>query len=144
MPRLNDSSKLEIAADAVSLIHCRKLKEENIGMGRLKGEYSVTHGKHRLHSGSERADSSQKRPPLLHWGSIDLERLLEVLGKMGVKGSIEQSSSYADSDHASIVHVHEPSKALIEVRENSTTISASNERLSSLIFEAVDSIISGI
>ncbi|RVW28095.1 Integrator complex subunit 9-like [Vitis vinifera] len=140
VPSLKNSSELEIAADLVSLIHCRRLTAESIGIGRLKGDFSVTHGKHQLHSGSEQADSSQSRPPLLHWGSLDLERLLAVLEKMGIRGSVEQGNSDTDSENARVVHVYEPNKALIEVRENSTIISASNESLSSLIFEAVDGI----
>ncbi|WKA02197.1 hypothetical protein VitviT2T_020415 [Vitis vinifera] len=144
VPSLKNSSELEIAADLVSLIHCRRLTAESIGIGRLKGDFSVTHGKHQLHSGSEQADSSQSRPPLLHWGSLDLERLLAVLEKMGIRGSVEQGNSDTDSENARVVHVYEPNKALIEVRENSTIISASNESLSSLIFEAVDGILSGL
>ncbi|KAJ9685470.1 hypothetical protein PVL29_017490 [Vitis rotundifolia] len=144
VPSLKNSSELEIAADSVSLIHCRRLTEESLGIGRLKGEFSVTHGKHQLRSGSEQADSSQSRPPLLHWGSLDLERLLAVLEKMGIRGSVEQGNSNTDSENAGVVHVYEPNKALIEVRENSTIISASNESLSSLIFEAVDGILSGL
>lgn len=144
VPSLKNSSELEIAADLVSLIHCRRLTAESIGIGRLKGDFSVTHGKHQLHSGSEQADSSQSRPPLLHWGSLDLERLLAVLEKMGIRGSVEQGNGDTDSENARVVHVYEPNKALIEVRENSTIISASNESLSSLIFEAVDGILSGL
>ncbi|KAL6326096.1 hypothetical protein AAG906_000971 [Vitis piasezkii] len=144
VPSLKNSSELEIAADLVSLIHCRRLTAESIGIGRLKGDFSVTHGKHQLHSGSEQADPSQSRPPLLHWGSLDLERLLAVLEKMGIRGSVEQGNSDTDSERTRVVHVYEPNKALIEVRENSTIISASNESLSSLIFEAVDGILSGL
>lgn len=81
---------------------------------------------------------------MLHWGSLDLERLLAVLEKMGIRGSVEQGNGDTDSENARVVHVYEPNKALIEVRENSTIISASNESLSSLIFEAVDGILSGL
>lgn len=145
MPSLKGSSDLKIAADAVSLIQCRRLKAERIGIGRLKGEFSVTNGKHQLRSGSEQADSSLKGSPLLHWGSLDLERLLAVLEKMGVRGTVEQGNNAdTDSEKVHIVHVYEPNKALIEVRDNRTIISASNESLSSLIFKAVDSILSDV
>ena len=144
MPSLKDGSELKIAADAVSRIHCRRLKSERIDIGRLKGELSLTNGKHELRSGSEQADSSSNEPPLLHCGSLDLERLLAVLEKKGIRGTVEQGNDDSDSENVHIVHVFEPSKALIEVRKNSTVISASNETLSSLIFNAVDSILSDI
>uniref|UniRef100_A0A2N9EVM2 Reverse transcriptase zinc-binding domain-containing protein n=1 Tax=Fagus sylvatica TaxID=28930 RepID=A0A2N9EVM2_FAGSY len=95
IPSLKDSSELEIATDLAFQFQWRKLKHENMNVTRLKGELSVYHGKHRLHSGNEQEKSS-KSWPLLHWGSPDVGKLLNILSKMGINGSVEQG---ADNDH---------------------------------------------
>lgn len=109
---------------------------------RLKGELSVYHGKQRLLSGSEQAKSSKIRP-LLHWGSPDLEKLLNILSNIGINGSVEQCMGNGESEKACVVHVHEPKKALIEIG-TSTVISAGDENLASKIFEAIDKVLEGI
>ena len=43
-----------------------------------------------------------------------------------------------------MLHVQDPHKALIEVGATSTVITAANENLANLIFEAIDSIMDGI
>uniref|UniRef100_A0A2N9HPK6 Beta-Casp domain-containing protein n=1 Tax=Fagus sylvatica TaxID=28930 RepID=A0A2N9HPK6_FAGSY len=71
IPSLKDSSELEIATDLAFQFQCRKLKHGNVNVTRLKGELSVYHGKHRLHSGNGQEKSSKSRP-LLHCGSPDV------------------------------------------------------------------------
>ncbi|GMY22662.1 integrator complex subunit 9 like [Fagus crenata] len=94
IPSLKDSSELEIATDLAFQFQWRKLKHENMNATRLKGELSVYHGKHRLHSGNEQEKSS-KSWPLLHWGSPDVGKLLNILSKMGINGSVEQGADNA-------------------------------------------------
>ncbi|KAM3685910.1 hypothetical protein ACJW31_11G155000 [Castanea mollissima] len=142
IPSLKDSSELEIATDLALQFQWRNLKHENMNVTRLKGELSVYHGKQRLLSGSEQAKSSKIRP-LLHWGSPDLEKLLNILSNIGIYGSVEQCMGNGESEKACIVHVHEPKKALIEIG-TSTIISAGDENLASKIFEAIDRVLEGI
>lgn len=142
IPSLKDSSELEIATDLALQFQWRNLKHENMNVTRLKGELSVYHGKQRLLSGSEQAKSSKIRP-LLHWGSPDLEKLLNILSNIGINGSVEQCMGNVESEKACIVHVHEPKKALIEIG-TSTIINAGDENLASKIFEAIDKVLEGI
>ncbi|KAL0010853.1 hypothetical protein SO802_005961 [Lithocarpus litseifolius] len=98
--------------------------------------------KQQLLSGSEQAKSPKIRP-LLHWGSPDLEKLLNILSNIGINGSVEQCMGNGESEKACIVHIHEPKKALIEIG-TSTIISAGDENLASKIFEAIDKVLEGI
>ncbi|KAK9283875.1 hypothetical protein L1049_012130 [Liquidambar formosana] len=143
IPSLKGSLELEIATDVASQLHWKRLKQENINITRLEGDLFMYHSKHQLLSGNEQVGSSLIRP-LLHWGSLDLKRLLTVLQNMGINGSVEQGRTYTESESASLVHIFEPNKALIEVRATSTVVSAANETLASLIFKAIDSILDGI
>lgn len=143
IPSLKDSSELEIATDLAFQFQWRRLKHENMNITRLKGELFVDHGKHRLLSEKEPAKSSKSRP-LLHWGSPDLDALLNTLSKMGINASIEQGGGSCGSQKTCIVHVHDPKKALIEIGTTGTVISAVDENLASLIFEAIDSVLDGI
>uniref|UniRef100_A0A2N9I2M8 Beta-Casp domain-containing protein n=1 Tax=Fagus sylvatica TaxID=28930 RepID=A0A2N9I2M8_FAGSY len=142
IPSLKDSSELEIATDMAFQFQWRNLKHENMNVTRLKGELSVYHGKHWLLSGNEQAKFSKSRP-LLHWGSPDVEKLLSILSKMGINGSVERGADNGESEQTCMVHVHEPKKALIEIG-TSTVISAVDENLASQIFEAIDNILDGI
>lgn len=145
IPSLKDSSELEIATDLAFQFQWRNLKHENMNITRLKGELHVDHGKHWLHSGNKPSKlNSSKRRPLLHWGKPDLETLLSILSKMGINASVEQGVGVEGSEKACKVHVHDPKKALIEIGETGTVISAVDENLASLIFEAIDSILDGI
>ncbi|KAG6679845.1 hypothetical protein I3842_13G011400 [Carya illinoinensis] len=145
IPSLKDSSELEIATDLAFQFQWRNLKHENMNITRLKGELHVAHGKHWLHSGNKPSKSnSSKSRPLLHWGTPDLETLLSILSKMGINASVEQGVGVEGSKKACIVHVHDPKKALIEIGDTGTVISAVDENLASLIFEAMDSILDGI
>jgi integrator complex subunit 9 len=155
IPSLKDSSELEIATDLAFQFQWRRLKHENMNITRLKGELFVDHGKHRLLSVEEPAKSSKSRP-LLHWGSPDLEALLNTLSKMGINASVEQEegscgSKKTEQEEGScrskktcIVRVHDPKKALIEIGTTGTVISAVDENLASLLFEAIDSVLDGI
>ncbi|KAL0015093.1 hypothetical protein SO802_002162 [Lithocarpus litseifolius] len=98
--------------------------------------------KQRLLSGSEQAKSPKIRP-LLHWGSPDLEKLLNILSNIGINGSVEQCMCNGESEKACIVHIHEPKKALIEIG-TSTIISVGDENLASKIFEDIDKVLEGI
>ncbi|CAK9140266.1 unnamed protein product [Ilex paraguariensis] len=144
IPNLKDSSELDIVTDLVSQFHWKKLKHQEINVARLNGELFTEQGKHRLLPGNEQVASSLNRQ-LVHWGTLDLEALSMALQKLGIKGSIEQSMSDATGlENASIVHVFEPNKALIEVKATSTVISTADESLASLICEAICGILDGI
>lgn len=143
IPSLKDNSELEIETDLAFQFQWRRLKHENMNITRLKGELSVDHGKHRLLSAKQPANSSKDRP-LLHWGSPDLEALLNTLSKMGINASVEQGAGSCGSKNTYLVHVHDPKKASIEIGTTGTVISAVDENLASLIFEAIDSVLDGI
>lgn len=81
--------------------------------------------------------------PLVHWGKLDLERLLLALEKIGVKGSIEKVKS-DDGYGSNVLNVFEPGKALIQVKETSTVISSGDESLASRISDAIHSLLDGI
>ncbi|VVA28907.1 PREDICTED: integrator complex subunit [Prunus dulcis] len=134
IPSLKDNSELEIATDLASQFNWRNLKQENINMTRLKGELCVDHGRQRLSTGNQ--ESSESRP-LVHWGSTDLEKLLVVLSNRGIKATLGDAFG-SESESASLVHVHDPNQALIEVRTTSTVISTADESLASIIFEAIE------
>uniref|UniRef100_A0A5B7BS94 Beta-Casp domain-containing protein n=1 Tax=Davidia involucrata TaxID=16924 RepID=A0A5B7BS94_DAVIN len=143
LPSLKDCSELDIAMDFASQLCWTKLKLENMNIARLKGELFMEHSKHRLLPGEEQVVSSESRP-LLHWGTLDLDTLLTALQKMGINGSVEQGKSGAESENASIIHIVEPSVALIEVNATSTVISTADDNLAPLITEAICSSLDGI
>ncbi|KAJ7949326.1 Integrator complex subunit 9 [Quillaja saponaria] len=142
VPCQKDSSVFEIATDLASQFHWKKLMQENFNISRLKGELSIDHGKYHLLVGKEQGSSS-KHSSLLHWGSPDVQKLLAALSKMGINGSLEQGISDTESETVHVVHVQDY-KGLIKVGTRSTVISAADESLASLIFEAVDSVLDGI
>ncbi|KAA8519166.1 hypothetical protein F0562_013422 [Nyssa sinensis] len=143
LPSFKDYAELDIAIDLASQLCWTKFKLENMNMARLKGELFIKQSKHRLLPGEEQVVSLRCRP-LLHWGMRDLDNLLTALQKMGINGSVEQSKSGADSENASIVHIVEPSNALIEVNATSSVISTADENLASLVTQAICSSLDGI
>ncbi|KAK2966984.1 hypothetical protein RJ640_029953 [Escallonia rubra] len=143
IPNRKELPELYISMDLATQLSWTKLDHMDTSIARLKGELVMEHGKHLLLPGNEQAISSDTRP-LLHWGAMDLESLLAALQKMGIKGSVEQGMSDAGSEIASVLHIFEPSKALIEVKATTTVISASDESLASLISEAVNTILNSI
>ncbi|KAK2965058.1 hypothetical protein RJ639_029411 [Escallonia herrerae] len=143
MPNRKELPELYISMDLATQLSWTKLDHKDTSIARLKGELVMEHGKHLLLPGNEQAISSNPRP-LLHWGAMDLESLLAALQKMGIKGSVEQGMSDAGSEIASVLHIIEPSKALIEVKATTTVISTSDASLASLISEAVNTILNSI
>ncbi|GKU91295.1 hypothetical protein SLEP1_g5194 [Rubroshorea leprosula] len=146
IPRMNHSTEIEIVTDLAYTFKVKSWKQES--MSRLRGELFMEHGKYRLLSGSKTANSQQQRL-LLHWGSPDLEKLLTELSKKGIDGSIKQVNGGAidgaePENPATTLLVHHPSKALIEVREACTVITAADENLASQISDAMDSVLGGI
>ncbi|OMO75685.1 hypothetical protein CCACVL1_16109 [Corchorus capsularis] len=142
IPSPKESTSIEIATDLASGFQWKMLEEENIT--RLEGELFMDHGKHRLLSRSQPADSNQQRP-LLHWGSPDLKRLLTELSKMGINGTIKQVMDDAESvSAAGIVDIHDPKKALINVQETGTVIISADENLASDIVKAIENVLDGI
>ncbi|KAJ6925318.1 hypothetical protein NC651_009855 [Populus alba x Populus x berolinensis] len=113
VPRSKGSVDLEIASNLATQFSWRKLDHDDVDITRLEGQLFIDHGKHQVLSGNQASSSSRKKP-LLHWGFPDVEKLLAVLSRMGVKGSVERCMSDAESGSDEIVHIHEPSKALIE------------------------------
>ncbi|CAB4298848.1 unnamed protein product [Prunus armeniaca] len=140
IPSLKNNSELEIATDLASQFNWRNWKQENINMTRLKGELCVDHGRQRLSTGNQESPESR---PLVHWGSPDLEKLLVVLSNKGIKATLGDAFG-SESESASLVHVHDPNQALIEVRTTSTVISTADESLASIIFEAIGSVLDGV
>lgn len=143
VPRSKGSVDLEIASNLATKFSWRKLDHDDVDITRLEGQLFIDHGKHQVLTGNQVSSSSRKKP-LLHWGFPDVEKLLAVLSRMGVKGSVERCMSDAESGSDEIVHIHEPSKALIEVSAARTVISARDEQLASLIFEAIGTLTGGI
>ncbi|KAK3018804.1 hypothetical protein RJ639_005042 [Escallonia herrerae] len=143
IPNRKELPELYISMDLATQLSWTKLDHKDTSIARLKGELVMEHGKHLLLPGNEQAISSNPRP-LLHWGAMDLESLLAALQKMGIKGSVEQGMSDAGSEIASVLHIIEPSKALIEVKATTTVISTSDASLASLISEAVNTILNSI
>ncbi|XP_050153242.1 uncharacterized protein LOC126627749 isoform X4 [Malus sylvestris] len=141
IPSLKDNSELEMATDLATQFKWRNLKQGNMKMTRLNGEFFVDHGRQRLLSGN--LESSESRP-LVHWGSPSLEKLLLVLSTRGIKATLGEAPSGSESRSASLVHVHHPNQALVEVRETITVISTADESLASIIFEAIGSVLDGI
>ncbi|KAG5229440.1 integrator complex [Salix suchowensis] len=140
VPKSRGDVDLEIASNLATQLSWRKLDhDDDMDITRLGGQLFIDRGKHQVLSGNKVSDK-----PLLHWGFPDVEKLLAALSKMGVKGSVEECMSDAESGSDEIVHIHEPSKALIEVRATRTVISARDERLASLIFEAIGTLTDGI
>ncbi|KAK3027184.1 hypothetical protein RJ639_042450 [Escallonia herrerae] len=143
IPNRKELPELYISMDLATQLSWTKLDHKDTSIARLKGELVMEHGQHLLLLGNEQAISSDPRS-LLHWGAMDLESLLAALQKMGIKGSVEQGMSDAGSEIASVLHIFEPSKALIEVKATTTVISTSDESLASLISEAVNTILNSI
>ncbi|KAM1778441.1 hypothetical protein ACFX12_039938 [Malus domestica] len=141
IPSLKDSSELEITTDLATQFKWRNLKQGNMKMTRLNGEFFVDHGRQRLLSGN--LVSSESRP-LIHWGSPSLEKLLMVLSTRGIMATLGEAPSGSESESASLVHVHHPNQALVEVRETITVISTADESLASIIFEAIGIVLDGI
>ncbi|KAK3015652.1 hypothetical protein RJ639_006326 [Escallonia herrerae] len=134
IPNRKDLPELYISMDLATQLSWTKLDH--------KDEYCKTEG--RTCYGARQTSFTPGTRPLLHWGAMDLESLLAALQKMGIKGSVEQGMSDAGSEIASVLHIFEPSKALIEVKATTTGISSSDESLASLISEAVNTILNSI
>ncbi|XP_028788858.1 integrator complex subunit 9 isoform X2 [Neltuma alba] len=143
VPCQKDNIELKIATDLASQFHWKKLKEGDINISRLKGELFLENAKHHLLLQNEQEDSSKRRP-LLHWGSPDMGRLLTALSKLGINATLERVKSNTESQSTCILHVQDPHRALIQVGATSTVITAANENVANLIFEAIDSIMDGI
>ncbi|KAK9138763.1 hypothetical protein Sjap_009357 [Stephania japonica] len=89
----------------------------------------------------ESLDSSQSHMKL-HWGSIDPNLLEKALQKKGIDGSRITNSGVNDGIH--VFHIANPSSALIEIHAMYSIISSADETLSSLLVEAVSSVLEGI
>ncbi|KAJ6867827.1 integrator complex subunit 9 [Populus alba x Populus x berolinensis] len=137
VPRSKGSVDLEIASNLATQFSWRKLDHDDVDITRLEGQLFIDHGKHQVLSGNQ-------KEAITALGFPDVEKLLAVLSRMGVKGSVERCMSDAESGSDEIVHIHEPSKALIEVSAARTVISARDEQLASLIFEAIGTLTGGI
>ncbi|KAF7836168.1 integrator complex subunit 9 [Senna tora] len=143
VPCQKGNTKLKISADLASKFHWKKLEKEDINISRLKGELCMRNAKHHLLLGNDQENSSNNRP-MLHWGSPDLGKLLDALSKMGIKATPEHDMSNTEPQNACRLHVQDPHRALIEVGETNTVITAANENVASLIFNVIDSILDGV
>ncbi|KAI7743871.1 hypothetical protein M8C21_030320 [Ambrosia artemisiifolia] len=141
VPNANKHLELNIAADLASQLTLLKLKSEELTISRLKGKLFVDQGKHYIVS--EKPTMSSNMSPLVHWGKVDLESLVLALEKIGVKGSMEKVKD-EDECGSNVLHVFEPSQALIQVKETCIVISTGDEHFASLISDAVHSLLNGI
>ncbi|XP_076907742.1 uncharacterized protein LOC143564313 [Bidens hawaiensis] len=139
VPSTKNLLELNIATDLASQLTLSRLKSEELTISRLKGELFVDQGKHYLVA--EKPAMPLKTMPLVHWGKVDLQNLLLALEKIGVKGSMEKVKA---EDECMVLHVSEPNKALIQVKETSTVISTGDESLASLISDAVHGLLNGV
>ncbi|XP_010464384.1 PREDICTED: integrator complex subunit 9-like isoform X2 [Camelina sativa] len=144
VPRIADNTSVEITTDLASKLSWRKLRQrENFGIARLKGGLLMEDGKHRLVTGLEQEESSGKARPLRYWGTVAQEPLLGALLKMGIKGSIEHSTSENGLEN-SIIHIANPSSGLIETSEMCTAIVAEDKNVASQILQGIDEVLDGI
>ncbi|XP_058225950.1 uncharacterized protein LOC131334745 isoform X3 [Rhododendron vialii] len=134
IPRLNLTPELDISTDLASQLNWTKLTDENIHIARLKGELSVENGINRLLPGNEQIVSSQSGL-LMHWGSVNLQSLVASLQKMGINARVEEETNGTETEYG--VHVVGPNRALININATRTVISTGDEKLASLIFEAI-------
>ncbi|KAM0024434.1 putative metallo-beta-lactamase, Beta-Casp domain, integrator complex subunit 9 [Helianthus debilis subsp. tardiflorus] len=141
VPNPNKHLEVNIATDLSSQLSLSKLKSEELTIARLKGKLFVDQAKHYIVA--EKPTMSSKMMPLVHWGTVDLESLVLALEKIGVKGSMEKVKD-EDEFGSNVLHVFEPNKGLIQVKETSTVISTGDENLASLISDAVHSLLNGI
>ncbi|KAI4382962.1 hypothetical protein MLD38_008850 [Melastoma candidum] len=123
LPSSKDSSKIDISSDLVSQFQWKILKESNFSISRLKGNLVMRNGRPLILSRDE-LPPSDNNIPLMHFGTPDLPRLLARLTEMGIRGTIQ-----GESECPRIVLIDYPEKAVIEVRKNSSCISAPSERL---------------
>ena len=106
------------------------MKDDDLNITRLKGELRVENGRYRL--------LVENKSNSTH---IDSDTLSTALQKLGIKTTLEQTTSVASSN-TFVLHLHEPSNGLVEVQPTRTLISSSDKVLASRIFEAVDSLMS--
>ncbi|KAK9141256.1 hypothetical protein Scep_010937 [Stephania cephalantha] len=119
----------------------RMIGEGPIAIARLRGKLELNHGEHILRSCRESLDSSQSHMQL-HWGSLDPNLLEKALQKKGIDGSWSANTGANDGIH--VFRIANPSSALIEIHAMYTIISSADETLSSLLVEAVSSVLEGI
>ncbi|KAL0456033.1 UNVERIFIED_CONTAM: hypothetical protein Slati_0942500 [Sesamum latifolium] len=139
IPYMKDS-ELDITVELACQLQYTTLKQQDMNISRLKGDLMIEHGRYRLHLGNDEQVSSQPRL-LLHFGRIDLNNLLTALQKLGMNTTLEEVTGAAGSHKASRIHVSEPSKAMIEVMEAQTLISAADENIASVISQAISGIL---
>lgn len=139
IPSLRLDFEADLSTDLAFQLQPRRTSQENIAVARFRGELLVSQGKHLLVSAMEPVEFQQGQ--LLHWGSIDQNRLLQALQEKGINGSLDNRSI---TDSPSLIYIDKPSRALIQISTTGTIISAADEALASLIFEAVNSVLDGI
>lgn len=139
IPSLRLDFEADLSTDLAFQLQPRRTSQENIAVARFRGELLVSQGKHLLVSAMEPVEFQQGQ--LLHWGSIDQNRLLKALQEKGINGSLDNRSI---TDSPSLIYIDKPSRALIQISATGTIISAADEALASLIFEAVNSVLDGI
>ncbi|XP_011091827.1 integrator complex subunit 9 homolog isoform X2 [Sesamum indicum] len=139
IPYMKDS-ELDITVELACQLQYTTLKQQDMNISRLKGELMIEHGRYRLHLGNDEQVSSHPRP-LVHFGRIDLNNLLTALQKLDMNATLEEVTGAAGSHKASRIHVSEPSKAMIEVIEAQTVISAADENIASVISQAISGVL---
>ncbi|KAL9261508.1 Integrator complex subunit 9-like protein, partial [Drosera capensis] len=118
------------------LIWCsgiRKLREENASVAALEGKLIRDHGRQRLVLEDEPTNPFPKKPAL-RWGSLEPDALLS-----GIHGTIKKEAE--ENVDVFSVHVTEPGKVLVKVRETDAVISTADKGLAARVLDAVDSIL---
>ncbi|KAL6563575.1 hypothetical protein OROGR_002534 [Orobanche gracilis] len=136
IPYKEEYSLFDIAIELTCRLQYTTLKQQDIDVARLKGEFMVEQGRYKLLMGDQ-----TRMKPVLHFGRVDLNVLLIALRKMNMNITVEEVSGADGNRVSSRVHVTEPGEAVVEVMEAQTTIDTGDEYVASLIAQAVCSIL---
>lgn len=129
-----------LEADLAIQLRPRKLAQQNLAIARLEGSILLREGKYFLSASKVQLGSSNKK--LLHWGSIEPDRLLVALQERGLVGDMQWNKE-ATSDTVSI-RIRDPKNAIIETEARRTTIGCEDENMATLIYEAFSDVCEGI
>jgi hypothetical protein len=137
IPSLKEELEAYLATDLAFQLQPRKFSEKNMAAARLKGKLLLRKGVYFLALPSEPQNMSAK--PLLHWGNMDPNCLMQVLNEKEIDGSILHNEN---SDFC--VRVTKPAEALIEVKSNKIMIACKDKAFSDLIYEVLKGLCNGI
>ncbi|KAJ0978853.1 hypothetical protein J5N97_014327 [Dioscorea zingiberensis] len=140
VPSLREDFEARIMRYLDFKLQPRILPQENLAIARLKGRLRLSNGNYLLVPAEKPAHFSNKQQ--LHWGSINPDLLLKALKDKGLDGHI--SDDETASCGVQFISIITPHEAVIEIDSKQTVISAANENLAAVIYEAFRSICNGI